>query len=80
MGIGMIFSSVLFSAALIKHMHAVTSRKSPSRLSTVSLATSEIQEVTNFSFPFDSDGLPFIIDNAATCIICNEWTHFVGNL
>jgi hypothetical protein len=80
MGIIMIFSSVLFSAALHIHTHAITSRKSPSKLSLVSLATSKIQEGTNFSFPFDSDGFPFVINNSATCIICNDQTQLVGNL
>jgi hypothetical protein len=79
MGIVMIFSSVLFFAALRIHTHAVTSRKSPSRLSTVSLATSEIQEGAKFSFSFDSDGLPFVINNSATCIICNGRKQFVGS-
>jgi hypothetical protein len=80
MGIVMIFSSVLFSAALRIHRHAVTSCKSPSRLSAFSLATSEIQEVTDFSFSFGSDGLPFVINNSTTCIICNDQMQFVGNL
>jgi hypothetical protein len=80
MGIIVIFSGVLISAALRIHRHAVTSSKSPSRLSTVSLATSKIQEGTNFSFSFDSDGLSFIINNSATCIICNDRMQFVGDL
>ncbi len=29
---------------------------------------------------FNSDGIPFIIDNSATCIICNERSLFVGPL
>jgi hypothetical protein len=80
MGIVMIFSIVLISAALRIYWHAVTSRERPSRLSRVSLATSEIQEGTSFSFSFDSDGLPFVINNSATCIICNDWMQFVGDL
>jgi hypothetical protein len=80
MGIIMIFSSVLFSAALHIHRHAVTSCKSPSRLSAVSLATSGIQEGNNLSFSFDSDGLPFVINNPATCIICNDRMQFVDDL
>jgi hypothetical protein len=80
MGIVMIFSRVLLSAALRIHRHAVTSRKIPYWFSTVSLATSEIQEGTNFSFSFDSDGLPFVINNSVTCIICNDRTQFIGDL
>jgi hypothetical protein len=80
MGIVMIFSSVLFSAALRIQRHAVTSCKISSRLSLVSLATSEIQECTDFSFSFDSDGLLFVIDNSAICIICNNRMQFVGDL
>ncbi len=76
----MIFSGVLFSSALPIHRHAVASHRSPSRLSMVSLATSGIQEGTNFSFSFDSDGLHFFINNSATCIICNDWTQLVGDL
>ncbi len=80
MGIILIFSSVLFSAALHIHRHAVTSCKILSRFSPIFLATSEIQEGTNFFFSFDSDGLLFVINNSATCIICNDWTQFVGDL
>jgi hypothetical protein len=29
---------------------------------------------------FDTDGIPFIVDNSSTCIITNEWSLFVGNL
>jgi len=40
-------------------------------------ATSEDQEET---VSFDSDGTPFVIDNSANCIICNDKTLFVGPL
>jgi hypothetical protein len=46
----------------------------------VSLATLEIQEGTDFSFSFDSDGLPFVINISMTCIICNDRMQFVGDL
>ena len=29
---------------------------------------------------FDTDGIPYVIDNLATCIICNDRSQFVGNL
>ena len=29
---------------------------------------------------FDTDGIYFVIENYATCIICNNCTQFVGNL
>ena len=29
---------------------------------------------------FDTDGIPFIVDNSATCDITNEWSLFVGKL
>jgi hypothetical protein len=29
---------------------------------------------------FDTDGIVFVIDNSATCIICNDRTQFVGDL
>jgi hypothetical protein len=80
MGIVLIFSSVLFSAALRIYRHAVTSRKIPSRFSLISLATLEIQEGTSFSFSCDSDGLPFVVYNSGTCTICNDQMQFVSDL
>ena len=62
------------------HKHAAFPQDSPTRFSRVSLATSELQESPDNSFSFDSDGLPFVIDNSATCIICNDRAQFVGNL
>jgi len=29
---------------------------------------------------FDTDGITFVIDNSATCIICNDKSQFIGNL
>ncbi len=29
---------------------------------------------------FDTDGIPFIVNNSATCIIANKRTFFIGNL
>ncbi len=29
---------------------------------------------------FDTDGITFVMDNSATCIICNDQTQFIGNL
>ena len=29
---------------------------------------------------FDTNGIPFVIDNSATCIICNNRSQFVGPL
>ena len=29
---------------------------------------------------FNTDGIPFIVDNSGTCIITNEWSLFVGTL
>ena len=29
---------------------------------------------------FDTDGITFVIDNSATCIICNDRSQFIGNL
>ena len=38
------------------------------------------QECLDTSQSFDSDGIPFVIDNSATCIICNDRSQFVGPL
>ncbi len=62
------------------HKHAAFPQDSPTRFLRVSLATSELQESPNNSFSFDSDGLPFVIDNSVTCIICNDRAQFIGNL
>jgi hypothetical protein len=81
MGIVVIFAVVLDSCALKIHWHKAISCDSPSRrLTRISLATSEIQEDTSIFFSFDSNGLPFVINNSATCIICNDQSQFVGNL
>ena len=81
MGIIGIFAVVLVSAAMRIHIHAVNSSGSPPRSLRVSLATNDLQEGTTISFSFDSDGIPSIIDNSATCcIICNDRAQFTGNL
>jgi hypothetical protein len=73
MGIVVIFVVVLGSCALKIDWHKATSRESPSsRLTRISLATSEIQEDTNISFSLDSDGLLFVVNTSAMCIICND--------
>jgi hypothetical protein len=38
------------------------------------------QECLDTSQSFDSDGIPHVIDNSATCIICNDRSQFVGPL
>ena len=38
------------------------------------------QECLDTSQSFDSDGIPFVIDNSAICIICNDRSQFVGPL
>ena len=35
---------------------------------------------SNFPFSFDTHGISFIINNSATCIICNQSDLFVGRL
>jgi hypothetical protein len=34
----------------------------------------------NTAFSFETDGIPFIVDNSATCIISNKWSLFPGEL
>jgi hypothetical protein len=38
------------------------------------------QECLDTYQSFDSNGIPFVIDNSATCIICNDRSQFVGPL
>ncbi len=51
-----------------------------SSLKKVALASKNAKEGTNISCSFDTDGIPFVLDNSATCIICNDRSQFVGNL
>ena len=46
----------------------------------MSLAANDFQEGTNISFFVDFDGIPFVIHNSATCIICNDLAQFFRNL
>ncbi len=49
--------------------------------SRIALATTPQQpREGNAPVSFDTDGIPFIIDNSATCIICNERSLFLGTL
>ena len=79
-GISLIFIGILIQATMRIHMHAVTASQLDKSASQASLATVDPQEGTDNSFSFDSDGLPFVIDNSATCIICNDRAQFVGHL
>ena len=51
----------------------------PSVNSAVYALTSHKQPDEN-RFSFETDGTPFVIDNSATCIICNDRQFFVGEL
>ena len=48
--------------------------------SLVALATTSLPAASTPTVTFDTDGIPFIIDNSATCIICNVRSLFVGEL
>ena len=48
--------------------------------SSAALATTNPTAASTPSVTFDTDGIPFIIDNSATCIICNVRSLFVGEL
>ena len=48
--------------------------------SRIALTTTPRSRAGNAPVSFDSDGISFIIDNSATCIICNERSLFVGPL
>ena len=43
------------------------------------LATESDEDDVEVSY-FDTDGITFVIDNSANCIICNDRTQFVGEL
>jgi hypothetical protein len=45
-----------------------------------SLTSKNAKEGTNISCSFDTDEILFVINNSATCIICNDRSQFVGNL
>jgi len=47
---------------------------------TSSMDVCQDQECSDTSQSFDSDGIPFVIDNSATCIICNDRSKLVGPL
>jgi len=49
-------------------------------LSRIVLTTTPRSRAGNTPVSFDSDGIPFIINNCTTCIICNERSLFVGPL
>ncbi len=44
------------------------------------LATTDLTLRGHTTVSFDTDGIPFIVNNSATCIITNEWSLFVGKL
>ena len=44
------------------------------------LTTANQSERGHSTVTFDTDGIPFIVDNSATCIITNERSLFVGTL
>jgi hypothetical protein len=48
--------------------------------SRIALATTLPPRAGNAPVSFNTDGIPFIIDNSAMCIICNERSLFDGNL
>ena len=61
-----------------KDPSADTTRPEETVPSYVALATSD--ENNSQTVMFDSDGISFVIDNSATCIICNDRNMFVGKL
>jgi hypothetical protein len=44
------------------------------------LATAETALRGSAAITFNTDGIPFIVDNSATCNIANDWSLFPGNL
>ncbi len=53
-------------------------RHRPCRCTT--LATTNNNLKGHSTVTFDTDGIPFIVDNSATCIITSERLLFIGNL
>ena len=46
----------------------------------IALATEQDSCARNTPVSFDTNGIPFIIDNSVTCIICNKWSLFTKPL
>lgn len=63
----------------------VSSSKPSEGAANIALTTDRVswdkpEEDVQNGYNFDSDGISFVIDNSATCIICNDRTQFVGDL
>jgi hypothetical protein len=46
----------------------------------LALVTANVNLRGHSTVTFETDGIPFIVDNSATCIIANDRSLFVGNL
>ena len=62
------------------HVRTLLGASTASVFSCIALITIPRSRAGNAPVSFDSDGILFIIDNSATCIICNERSLFVGPL
>ncbi len=74
-------------AAFLTYLHlfplpsAARPRKPKHRHCThAAFATTDKNLPGHTAITFDMDGIPFIVDNSATCIITNERSLFIGNL
>ena len=83
-GIVLLFASVLgYRLYLLKNQEGTKMASSPTGNTRHVALTSSMdvcKECSDTSHSFDSDGIPFVIDNSATCIICNDRSQFVGPL
>ena len=83
-GIVLLFASVLgYHLYLLKNQESTKMASTPTGNTCRVALTSSMdvcKECSDTSHSFDSDGIPFVIDNSATCIIYNDRSQFVGPL
>ena len=83
-GIILLFASVIgYPLYLLQHQEGTHTALLPTANTHHVAITSSMdvcKEFSDTSHSFDSDGIPFVINNSATCIICNDRSQFVGPL
>jgi hypothetical protein len=83
-GIVLLFGSVLgYRLYLLKNQESTKMASTPTGNTCRVALTSSMdvcKECSDTIHFFDSYGNPFVIDNSATCIICNDRSQFVGPL
>jgi hypothetical protein len=75
-----IYVAVIGVRLWMLHAQCKNASSKQSSVKKVALTSKNAKEGTNISCSFDTDGIPFVINYSATCIICNDRSQFVGNL